>query len=44
MTETKAAFAERTVRSLKNIFYHFTVTWKIMETSAFTNCLKSSEP
>ena len=31
MSETKAAFAERTIRSL------FTVTWKTMDTSAFTN-------
>ena len=34
MSETKAAFAERTIRSLKNIL---TVTWKTMDTSIFTN-------
>ena len=33
MSQTKAAFAERTIRSLKNIF---TVTWKTMDTSTFT--------
>ena len=32
MSETKAAFSERTIRSLKN---YFTVTWKTMDTSTF---------
>ena len=34
MSETKAAFAERTIRSLK---IYFTITWKTMDTSTFTN-------
>ena len=34
MSETKAAFAERTIRSLKT---YFTVAWKTMDTSTFTN-------
>ena len=34
MSETKAAFAERTIRSLKK---NFTLTWKTMDTSTFTN-------
>ena len=41
MSETKAAFAERTIRSLKNIF---TVTWKILGTSIYTNYLNLSLP
>ena len=41
VSETKAAFAERTIRSLKNIF---TVTWKIMGTSIYTNYLNLSPP
>ena len=36
MSETKAAFAERTLRSLKNILH---VTWKILDTSIYTNYL-----
>ena len=36
MSETKAAFAERTIRSLK---INFTLTWKTMDTSTFTNLL-----
>ena len=38
MSETKAAFAECAIRSLKNVF---TVTWKIMDTSIFTSSLNS---
>ena len=34
MSQTKSSFAERTIRSLK---IHFTVTWKTMNTSTFTN-------
>ena len=34
MSETKAAFAERTIRSVKT---YFTVTRKTMDTSKFTN-------
>ena len=34
MSETKAAFAERTMRSLKNILYRY---MKTMDTSTFTN-------
>ena len=34
MSETKAAFAERTIRSLKNIL---AVKWKTMDTGTFTN-------
>ena len=34
LSETKAAFAERTIRSLKNILY---LTGKKMDTSTFTN-------
>ena len=34
MSELKAAFAERTIRSPKN---KFTVTWKTMDTSKVTN-------
>ena len=41
MSETKAAFAERTKRSLKIIF---TDTWKIMGTSIYTNYLNLSPP
>ena len=41
MSETKAASAERTIRSLKKIF---TVTWKIMCTSIYTNYLNLSPP
>ena len=41
MSETKAAFAERTIRSLEK---NFTVTWKIIDTSTFTNSLTSSQP
>ena len=33
MSEIKAAFAERTIRSLKK---NYTVTWKTMDTSTFT--------
>ena len=39
MSETKVAFAERTTRSLKNFF---TVTWKFMDTSIYTNYLNLS--
>ena len=35
MSEAKAAFAERTIPTLKK--KHFTVTWKTMDTSTFTN-------
>ena len=41
MSETKAAFAERTIRSLKIIF---TVTWKILDTIIYTNYLNLSLP
>ena len=41
MSETKAAFAERTLRPL---IKNFTVKWKIMITSLYTNCLNSSKP
>ena len=41
MSETKAAFAERTIRSLKKFF---TVTWKILGTSIYTNYLILSLP
>ena len=41
MSETKAAFAERTMRSLKIIF---SVTWKILGTSIYTNYLNLSLP
>ena len=41
MSETKAAFAERTIRSLKSIL---TVTWKILGTSIYTNYLHLSLP
>ena len=34
MSETKVAFVERTKRSLKKIY---TVTWKLMHRSIFTN-------
>ena len=34
MSELKAAFAARTIRSLK---IYFTVPWKIMDTSIYTN-------
>ena len=34
MSQTKAAFAERTKRSLK---FFFTVTWNVMDTSTYTN-------
>ena len=36
MGETKAAFAERTIGSLKNILYRYK---KILDTSIYTNCL-----
>ena len=39
MSETKAAFAERTIR--KKLF---TVTWKIFDTSIYTNYLNLSLP
>ena len=39
MSETKAAFAKRTKRSLKKNY--FTVTWKTIDTSTFTNWLNS---
>ena len=38
MSETKAAFAERTIRSLK---IYFTVTWKTMDTNTFKSLLNS---
>ena len=38
MSENKAAFAERTIRSLKK---YFTVTWKKIDTRTFTNRLNS---
>ena len=38
MSETKAAFAERTKQYVK---IYFTVTWKTMDTSTFTNWLNS---
>ena len=41
MSETEAAFAESIIRSLKK---YFTDTWKIMDTSTFTNCLILSQP
>ena len=41
MSETKAAFAERTQRFLKKCF---TFTWTIMDTSTFKKCLISSQP
>ena len=41
MSETKAAFAEHTKRSLKNTF---TVTWKIMGSCIYTNYLNLSLP
>ena len=41
MSETKAAFAERTIRSLKNIFG---VKWRILDTSIYTNYLNISLP
>ena len=41
MNETKAAFAERTIRSLKN---NFTVTWRILDTSIYTNYLNLLPP
>ena len=41
MSETEAAFAERTIRSLKNILYR---TWKILGTSIYTNNLNLSLP
>ena len=40
MSETKAAFDERTIRSLKK---YFTATWKFLETSSITKCLNSSQ-
>ena len=36
MSETKAAFGERTLRSLKNILYSY-MEWKTMDTSTITN-------
>ena len=41
MGETKGAFAERTYDPLKK---YFTVAWKNMDTSTFTNCHSSSQP
>ena len=41
MSETKSAFAERTIRSLKKFF---TVTWKILDTSIYTNYFNLSLP
>ena len=41
MSETKAAFAERTIRSLKNILHR---SWKILDTSIYTNYLNLSPP
>ena len=41
MSETKAAFSERTIRSLKK---YFTVTWKNRVTSTFIICLTSLQP
>ena len=41
MSDSKAAFAERTIRSLKNILSR---TWKILGTSIYTNYLNSSPP
>ena len=41
MNETKAAFAERTKQSLKNVRYN---TWKIMDITTFKTCLSSSQP
>ena len=41
MSELKAAFAERTKRSLKKKYINF--TWKIMDTSAFTKCFSLSQ-
>ena len=41
MSETNAAFAKRTLRSLKKIV---TVTWKIFGTSIYTNYLNFSLP
>ena len=41
MSQTKAAVAERTIRSLKNILYR---TWKILGTSIYTNYLNLSLP
>ena len=41
MSETKAAFAERTTRSLKKIF---TVTWRILDKSKYTSYLNLSLP
>ena len=38
MSETKSAFAERTIRSL-NCTIYFTITWKTVDTSKFTNWL-----
>ena len=42
LSETKAAFVERTIRSLKKKY--FTVSWKIMDRIIFTNCFHSSQP
>ena len=36
MSETKVAFAERTIRSLKIVF---AVTWRFLDTSIYTNYL-----
>ena len=41
MSETKAAFAERTIRSLKIIL---SVKWKMLGTSIYTNYLNLSLP
>ena len=41
MSETKAVFAERRIRSMKKFF---TVTWQIMDTSVYTNYLNLSLP
>ena len=41
MTETKPAFTERTIKTLKMFF---TVTWKIMDTITLAYCLSSYQP
>ena len=39
MSETKVAFAERTIRPLKSILYRY---MENRETSIFTNCLSAA--
>ena len=40
LSETEAGIAERRTCSSKK---YFTVTWKIMDTNEFTNCINSSQ-